>query len=191
MNAAGRLEVGVVVGCHGVRGGVRIKLHDPASRALVSGRAVVLCDAQQQQHGHTVESVAPVPGKPGLWRVQLRDVQDRDAADALVGLRVEVERAALPQPDADEFYLADAMGLPVRRRRGEIVDELGSVVGLTSNGAQDLFEIGYRARDGRRRTWLLPVLPGFVVDVTRDAVWVDPPLGLVPDELDATAEPQA
>jgi 16S rRNA processing protein RimM len=148
----------------------------------------MLCDAQQQRTA-IVESFAPVPGKPGQWRVQLRDVDDRDAAEDLIGLRVEIERTALPQPAADEFYLADAMGLPVRRRRGTAVDELGTVVGLTSNGAQDLFEIGYRGRDGRKRSWLLPVLPGFVVDVTRDAVWVDPPLGLVPDELDPTAEP--
>jgi 16S rRNA processing protein RimM len=190
MVARERFEIGIVIGAHGIRGALRVRTHDPDTVALTKGRRVVLKHGDDEQLV-LLRQVAAVGGRAGAWRIEIDGVDDRDAALALVGRTIEIDRAALPPVAADEFYLADAMGLPVRRRRDDVIDELGTVVAITTNGAQDLFEIRYR-HDGRTRTWLLPVLPGFVLDVTTEVVWVDPPLGMVPDELDplATAEPE-
>jgi 16S rRNA processing protein RimM len=59
------------------------------------------------------------------------EIPDRDAAEALKGVRVFVSRAHFPSPDEGEFYWIDLIGLSVVNRDGA---ELGEVVGLIDNG---------------------------------------------------------
>jgi 16S rRNA processing protein RimM len=184
-----RFEIGVVGGPHGVHGGLRVRMHDPASTALAPGKTIVFAAPGRPDIELTVTSCAEVPGSGGTWRVELEGIRRRDDAEALRGRVLTVPRDELPGLDDDEFYLADAIGLPVRRRIDDRVDELGTIRGITGNGAQDLFEVGYRDRKGRSRTWLLPVLPAFVRDVTAEAVWIELPPGMLPDELDAAHDP--
>jgi ribosomal 30S subunit maturation factor RimM len=58
------------------------------------------------------------------------------------------------------------------------------VTGVMNNGAQDLFEIEWTDPGGGVHAWLLPVLPGFVLDVDAQRVLADPPLGMLPDALE-------
>jgi 16S rRNA processing protein RimM len=176
------LVVGYVAGAHGVRGAVRVHLHDPRSPSLEPGRRVVLRHGGRTIGTHEVGRVDPVPGKPGRMRVTLLGVPGRTEAEALRGCELLVDRGELPELADDEFYLADAIGLPVARQHDERA--LGTIVGLTSNGAQDLFEVEYRGADGRARTWLLPVLPDFLVEMTDARVLVDLPQGLLPEDLE-------
>jgi 16S rRNA processing protein RimM len=112
----------------------------------------------------------------------LAEVRDRDAAQALKGWEIRVRRADLPPLEQGEFYLADVIGLPVQRRReGEVVQLLGTVVGVASNGAQDLLEVEWTQAGGKRETWLLPVLPQFVLEVSDEAVVVDVPEEILPE----------
>ncbi len=184
-DAATRLSVGYVAGAHGVQGMVRVQMFDRGSAALVQGAELILVDRTTKAVVHTkrVESFAMVPGKPAA-RVQLDGVHDREGAEALRGLTVEVLREALPDLEEDEFYLADAVGLTVERELDDgTAQRLGKVVAVTTNGAQDLFEIEYFDR-GRARRWLIPVLPGFVKDVDDQRVLVDPPQGMLPEALE-------
>lgn len=183
--AASRLSVGYVAGAHGVRGMVRIQLFDGGSEALRSGVDLVLVDRKSKEivHRKRATSVAMVPGKSAA-RAELEGVGDREGAEALRGLTVEIERDVLPDLEEDEFYLVDAVGLTVEREREDgTAQTLGKVVAVTTNGAQDLFEIEYFER-GRARRWLIPVLPGFVRDVDDRRVLVDPPEGMLPDALE-------
>ena len=57
----------------------------------------------------------------GMVIATLEGVADRNAAEALKGLRLYVPKDALPEPDEDEFYHADLLGLEVvqeERRSG-------------------------------------------------------------------------
>jgi ribosomal 30S subunit maturation factor RimM len=90
-------------------------------------------------------------------------------------------RKDLPPLKADEFYLADLIGLPVERLRPDgRLQPLGTVIALTSNGAQDLLEVEYEVPGRRPDTWLLPVLPQFIVEV-EGRLRVDLPIGMLPD----------
>jgi 16S rRNA processing protein RimM len=182
VTGAPRLEIGVITGAHGVRGGLRVKLHDPGSQALAPGLRVLLVAPGRADIEMVIAASSAVPGTPGAWRVELEGLADRELAESLRGRSLVVARADLPRLAADEFYLADAIGLPVRSKADQ--RELGTIAGVTSNGAQDLFEVRYRDRRGRTSTWLLPVLPSFVRDVNADAVWVELPPGMLPDELE-------
>jgi len=175
------LDVGYVAGAHGVNGVVRIKLHDPASEALTCDASLVL-----RKDGHDrparVEAVDPVPGKAGLYRVQLHGLRFRDEAEALRGHTVVVTRDALPALEADEYYLADLLGREVEREASPT--KLGKIVGLTSNTAQDLFEVEWLDAHGATHAWLLPVLPGIIVETTAERVLVELPPGFLPEALE-------
>jgi 16S rRNA processing protein RimM len=179
-----RLSVGYIAGAHGIRGGLRVKLHNAGSHALVVGSAIMLVRDGEEVGRHEIAKLTDVPGKPDTLRVRLAGVSDRNRAEALRGCELEVDREELPPLEPGEFYLADAIGLPVHRRCGEQLQELGTVVAVTSNGAQELFEVEHTAA-GSTLTWLLPILPGFVLDVNTDRVLADPPPGILPEELES------
>lgn len=178
------LAVGVVTGAHGIHGILRVRVFDPDSDALQPDRIVVLHRDDEVVVQLTVKRAAPVPGKPDRRRLTVEGISDRDAADALRGCELRISRDQLPPLDEDEYYLADAVGLPVQRQRGDQLQALGTISGITTNGIQDLFEVRWRGPDGRARTWLLPVLPHTIVELGDERVLVDLPLGMLPDALE-------
>jgi 16S rRNA processing protein RimM len=84
----------------------------------------------------------------GSLITRAREVATREAAQAQRGLRLYVERDALPAPDEDEYYLADLIGLAVRSPDG---DRLGTVKSVANFGAGDLLEIA--PADGAPAWW--------------------------------------
>ncbi len=176
------LAVAVVVAAHGIRGWVRVQLHATGSRALRPGVTAVLRAPGKPDLQCKLLAADPVPGKPQM-RVQLAEVSDRDQAEALRGRELWLARKDLPPLKPDEFYVADLIGLEVERVRPDgRVQPLGKVIALTSNGAQDLLEVEYQPSGRRPDTWLVPVLPQFIVEVA-GRLRVDLPLGMLPDEL--------
>lgn len=168
--------LGYVAGAHGVRGALRVKLHNAQSDTLAPGVVVVL-RAPAAKPGAAVERrtarIARIAPKPGSNQVRLwiEGVDGREAADALRGCEVLIDRADLPTVDDDEYYLEDLVGARVDRvdADGRELDEsLGTIVGVTSNGQQDLFVVRLRGRE-----WLLPALPDFIRAIEDTRVLVD------------------
>lgn len=178
------LSIGYVAGAHGIRGALKIRLDNPDSEALAEGRRVTLRDDRGQPRLRA--KVSRVGRQPGSdrWRLWLEGVDDRDAAEALRGLRLFVPRSELPDLPEDEYYLADAIGAAVVRRVGDQAQPLGEVVGVTSNGIQDLFEVRWQSPGRGAREWLLPALPEFVVHIEPGRLEVDLPEGFLPTELE-------
>jgi 16S rRNA processing protein RimM len=126
------IEVGRVAGAFGVRGEVRITTFTEEPLALLRYRSLKRED-----------------GSPGLTLIQARvakggvvgrvkEVETRDQAEALRGLRLYVDRDALPPPEEDEFYLADLIGLEARDEAGAVI---GRIRAVENFGAGDLMEI--------------------------------------------------
>lgn len=179
------LVVGYVAGAHGVHGLVRVHLHDADSESLAPERKVALRRRNGTDEGtYVLGKIAPIPGKPNRRRVKLAGVDTREAAEALKGCEVLIERDQLPALSDDEFYLVDVIGRPVQRERDGEVQDLGTVVGLTTNGAQDLLEVQWRDPGGKAQTWLMPVVPSLLVELTEQRVLVDLPLGMLPEGLE-------
>lgn len=177
------LSIAVVTGAHGVHGGLRIKLADPESCTLRTGLSVELW-RQGERRACTVQRMSRIPHEDRA-RLFLAEVRDRDAAEALKGCDIRVRRADLPPLGEKEFYLADVVGHAVRGRRADgAFEELGTVVGVASNGAQDLLEVELCTAGGKRLAWLLPVLPQLILEVSNEAIVVDVPEGMLPEETD-------
>ena len=76
------------------------------------------------------------------------EVETREQAQALRGLRLYVDRAILPEPDEDEYYLADLIGLAAVSPEGAA---LGRIRAVNNFGAGDLLEI--QPGDGSPSWW--------------------------------------
>ena len=159
-----RLCVGVIAGAHGVRGLVKIKSFtaDPANLTAYGP----LTDAS----GARRYQVAVTGRAKGVLLARIEGVGDRDAARALRGARLYVARAALPEPEDEEYYHADLIGLAVEDRAGA---PLGRVAAVQNFGAGDILEIE-RPDQG---TLLVPFTKAAVplVDPAGGRVVVEPP----------------
>jgi 16S rRNA processing protein RimM len=152
--------VAQVGGAFGVRGEVRITAFTTAPEALLTYRSLVRQDGSP---GLTL--VSGRPAKAGLV-ARAAEIKTPEEADALRGLKLYILREALPEPDEDEFYLADLIGLEARDAAGEVV---GRVVQVQNFGADDLLEI--RPAQGGA-TWWLPFTREAVPEVRLADGWL-------------------
>jgi 16S rRNA processing protein RimM len=135
--------VAQVGAAHGVRGEVKVTTFTADPMALAAYKTLM------RQDGSPALTIASArPSKGGIV-ARLKGVDDRNAAEALRGLKLYISRDRLPEPEEDEFYLADLIGLAVETAEGEV---LGKVKTIQDFGAGDLLEIQPRAG----ATWWLP-----------------------------------
>lgn len=143
------VQLAVIGAAHGIKGEVRVKAltEDPMALAAYgplytsTGRSLTIADLR--------------PGK-GVLIVRFEGVADRNAAEALNGEALFIDRSALPaELEDEEFYHADLIGLAVVDEAGE---GAGRIVAVHDFGAGDLLEI----RPPSGQTVLIPF--------TRDAV---------------------
>jgi 16S rRNA processing protein RimM len=122
----------VVIGASGLKGEVRAKIFTATPDALPRYGALHTRD------GRKLVVTAFRSAKQGEAVIAFEGVGDRNAAEALKGTELFVDRAALPETDADEFYHADLIGLEARDHEGRM---LGKVVALHNFGASDVIEL--------------------------------------------------
>jgi 16S rRNA processing protein RimM len=142
-----RLEVGYVARAHGLSGEVRVHLHAHDGTSLLGVDHIYLDGSEM-----AIESARP-NGDAVL--LLLEGIGDRNAAEALRGKKVEIDRDAVPL-EPGEYLLADLPGCTVIDTAGV---ELGKIVEVMA-GPQPILVIH---GDGRER--LLPAVPTFVLEV--------------------------
>jgi 16S rRNA processing protein RimM len=127
-----RILMGVIGRPHGVRGWVRVTsyaddltAHGPLSDA--QGRRFVL-----RPRGEGVAEVAEFVDGAEV------KVADRASAERLTHTRLYVERERLPEPEPDEFYLVDLVGLTACDATGA---PIGTVSAVHDYGAGASLEI--------------------------------------------------
>ena len=187
MTSSEELRIGRVVGIHGVKGAIKVRLEGASAEGLRPALRVRLAVDEEGEEAASIETtltrVAPIPGtdRTRLW---LEGIEDRDAADALRGRVVYVDKGVLPELDEDEYYLADLIGAEVMAGGGASRRSLGETVGVTTNGMQDLLEVQWRRDNGVEATWLLPALPEYIAEIEEETVLVDLPREFLPTELE-------
>ncbi len=146
-----RVLVGRVAGAFGVRGEVRITAYTEDPLALLRYRTLA------REDGSAVLTLENGRAVKGAVIGRATEVASKEAADALRGVRLYVARETLPPPaDADEFYLADLIGMAAVTVDG---GPFGRVKAVHDFGAGDILEIDPGA--GR---------PSLLIPFTREAV---------------------
>ncbi len=168
-----RILVGVIGAPHGVRGEMRVKPFTEEPLALKRYGALESEDGKQRF------AVVTARLQGDMVIAKFDGVSDRDRAAALTNIRLYVPRERLPEPEPDEFYHADLIGLRVETEGAEVI---GTVAAVQNFGAGDLLEIARTGRDSVH----IPFTDDFVplVDIAGGRVVIAPPDGL----LDDTAE---
>src|SRR5687767_9057883 len=99
------IQVARVAGAFGVKGEVRITSFTTEPLALLDYKTLVREDGSP---GLTLTSGRVAKG--GVV-VRAKEVETRDQAEALRGLKLYIARDRLPEPEEDEFYVTDLIGL--------------------------------------------------------------------------------
>ena len=127
---AALLAVGRVARAHGIRGRVLLAPYNAESIGLehvrrwwLSGRVYEVARAERVNLGYLVA---------------LEGITDRDAAEALRGQEVMVDRRELPPPGEDEIYAVDLIGFEVADAQGTV---RGVVEDIEEAGPQDLLRL--------------------------------------------------
>ena len=156
--ASERIALAAVAGAHGIKGELRLKLFTDAAANLKAHDKLFV--------GGTERRLIDVRdgGKTAVARFE--GVSDRNAAEALRGSLVEIDRALLPPLDEGEFYHSELIGLPCVDSDGAPV---GTVSAVENFGASDLLEI--EAAEGGRS--LIPFREG-IADLVDGRIILDP-----------------
>ena len=76
--------------------------------------------------------------KGEILLARAKEIESREDAESLKGVRLYVDRAKLPEPSEDEFYLEDLTGLEAFDEKGA---PLGKVSAVHNFGAGDIIEL--------------------------------------------------
>ncbi|WP_413205700.1 ribosome maturation factor RimM [Rhodospirillum sp. A1_3_36] len=167
-----RLLVGVIVGTHGVRGLLRVKSFTQDEAALCS-YGPLTDEGGSRSFDLVFKNLAK-----GVVLCALKGIDDRDAALALKGTRLYMDRSALPKDalEEDEYYHADLIGLPIERADG---GNLGVVRAVHDFGAGDMLEVALS--EDASKVVFLPFTQACVpvVDIKAGRLVADPPPGLL------------
>ena len=132
------LEVGRVSKAHGITGELRVVPHWDGSDALSRAERIWL-SLNGERIPHVIERARQVPR---AYLVKLRGVEDRNAAEALHGATVSIERSLLPPLEPGEYYLVDLIGAKVVGPDGDV----GEVTAIASHPTVDVIVL--RLTDG-------------------------------------------
>jgi 16S rRNA processing protein RimM len=153
-----RIALAAVAGAQGIKGELRLKLFGEGAKSIAAHKSVFLGGVERR-----LLSVRDA-GKMAVARIE--GVDDRNAAEALRGQLIEIDRAALPPLEDGEYYHADLIGLSCEDADGHAV---GTVVAVENYGAGDLLEV--ERPDGKRS--LIPFKPG-IADLADGKIVLDP-----------------
>lgn len=184
---ADAIEVARVLGAWGVKGWLKIQPYAEDPQALFSSKRWYLMPAESQAPARPGGRSGAMAATPSLLKViqakehgdgvvaNVQDVEDRDAAEALRGVRIFVSRASFPTAADDEFYWVDLIGLDVFNVQGEA---LGVVEGLLDTGTHSVLRVKGPAPgvpSGAMVERLIPFVGAYVgrVDLAQRRVEVD------------------
>jgi 16S rRNA processing protein RimM len=176
------LVVGRLVAAQGLRGELRVlPLSDFAERFTAAGprwlRRGGAAAATEPAQPTELLAGRQLPGKE-LFVVRLAGIDDRTAAEALVGHELLVRASDRPPLAPGEFHLLDLVGLEVRLPgEGAPPQPIGTVTDLLHAG-NDLLEVQLK-ESGRRI--LIPFVEAIVPVVQLEQGWIGitPPPGLL------------
>ncbi|WP_119387894.1 ribosome maturation factor RimM [Taklimakanibacter lacteus] len=159
-----KVLAGVITAAHGIKGEVKLRSFTAEPEAIGSYGPLTTA------RGESLEIEKLKVQKDGFIAM-LKGVRDRNRAEALKGAELFLWRAQLPEPEDDEVYMHDLIGVTALSPAGE---KFGTVVAVPNFGAGDLLEI---RREGIAETVLVPFAETYVprIDLAKRELTLDLP----------------
>lgn len=153
-----RICLGEISTAHGVRGLVRIRIYgdDPQAFSIYGPLFT-------SETGDITITVKMKNAANKFWIAEIEGVIDRNAAEALRGTKLWLERDKLPIIDnEDEIYYEDLIGMTVKTAAD---GDVGIVVAVENFGASDLLEV----KPPVGPTFYLPYADEYIIEVNLPA----------------------
>lgn len=169
------LEVGTIVGTHGLRGDLKVRLRSGDPSILKGVKRIQLCLVSGSVK--TLDICRSVLHK-GQLLLRFAGYESINLVDEFSGARLLIKEEQLPDLKEGEYYWGELKGL-------EVVDAhhglLGQLDDLLTTAAHDTYVV-----NGPFGEVLIPVVKQFVkkIDLENGLVQVDLPEGLVPEGND-------
>ncbi|QHE87295.1 ribosome maturation factor RimM [Hydrogenophaga sp. BPS33] len=168
------VELGRIQDAWGIKGWVRILPHSADTSALFASSQWFLQPPEARfARGFSAFSgcvgvnVLEVKAHADGLVAQLEGVADRNAAEALKGVRLYLPRSAFPATPEGEYYWVDLIGLDVVNREGE---HLGVVRDLMPTGPTSVLVLEYTETvDGSESVAerMIPFVAAYIDDVDK------------------------
>jgi 16S rRNA processing protein RimM len=157
-----KVRIGKIVGCHGIRGELKVRPASEDSAWADSLKAVLLKKKGEATEKHLNIRSMRRHGPHVL--LTLEGFADRTLAEPLLGSDLFANVADLPEPEEDEYWADDLIGLAVvdaetGRKRGVVKD-------LLSSSGSEFLEIKL---EDAHETVVIPFIHRFFPDVDLNA----------------------
>ncbi|GHU65363.1 ribosome maturation factor RimM [Clostridia bacterium] len=189
-----QIKIGKITGAAGLRGEVKLYHESGDDESLSRASSLFLCPPTKDLIDQKVVQFSadqPVAQSPCPRRytvvslrirgrtpiIGLAGVNDRNAAEALIGSEVFADKDTIRPTEEDAYLVSDLIGLRVIETGTG--NEIGLVQGIVDNPAHDLLEV---AREGKG-SLLIPMADVFIkeVNLTTGLILVDAELLLQSD----------
>ena len=177
--AINRVCLGIVTGPQGLQGAVRIRSYTAVSEDIASYGPLSNSTGEREFEIRILRST-----NRGLV-AELSGVCDRTAAEEIKGLELYVSRDRLPEPDVEEFYYSDLIGLDVEDQDGKV---MGQVKMMDNYGAGEVMEVQLSDGGALMLPFTRETVP--VVDVAARKIQIVRPVEIDPGEDKQAQEPE-
>lgn len=166
------IVVGRITATHGIRGQVRFHSYSGNLDNLKSAETAFLRLAD----GSMLEiSIKQVNGHGSKVLLGLSGYDSIEVSSPLISSELLLHRDQLPEPEADEFYWHELIGMTVVTDDGQ---KLGKLSEIMETGANDVYVV--KAEDSKRE-YLIPAIASVVstIDLDEGCMVITPLEGLL------------
>lgn len=169
MNPDRILQIGKIVGIHGIKGELKVVSTSESLDLFRPGNQILV---QLRDGACRPYTVRKVNAYKNILRMALDGIDDRNEAETVVGTQLFISRSVLPETEPDTWYWSDLIGLDVFTRDDEFIGRVASII---ETGSNDVFVV----RNGDKEI-LIPAIASVIVDIDLEArrMRVDLPEGL-------------
>jgi 16S rRNA processing protein RimM len=160
--------VGSIGSARGLKGELRVKSFTADAKALATYGQLT------DESGERAFEVKVTGKHKDQLVVRITGVDDRTTAEALNGQKLYVERGQLPEPEEDEFYFSDLIGLAAELTDGT---PFGQVIQAEDYGGGPFIEVKAPGHGNVLVPFTKAAVPQ--VDLKAGKVVIDPPEGLL------------
>ena len=164
------IPVGKIIATHGIRGLLKIHSFSGNNESLRVGGSVIIKNRAGILSTFELKSIASSGGK---LLIGFKGLDDINQAQVLVGSEICLLRKQLPEPEDDEYYWCDLIGLRVATVEGV---DLGVLEEIFEAGSSDIYVVR-----GAEREYLIPAIADVIssVDIKNGRMLVSPLEGLL------------
>lgn len=152
------LEVGKIINTHGLRGEVKVAAWTDTPDVFEDLSTVYI----KNKNEYAPLTVGSVKYQKNNLIVKFRELSDINEAEPLKNSVLYAERSELGELEEGVYYIADLIGVTVKKDSGEVI---GKIKDVMQTGANDIYVVARKDM----KDLLIPVLPDVVLSVDIEA----------------------